>query len=173
LHERQINGTIRCILATACAAGLFLAVPAWGRDTLGIFNSWGAFRDAQPARCFAIAEPDQIEGTNAGWRAFASVATWPALGQRNQVHIRLSHRYGGRKAPVLVIDDQRFPLIAGGADAWAPDARTDAAIVVAMRTSRAMMVMTDGVGGPIRDAYVLKGAATAIDAAQLGCAKLR
>jgi hypothetical protein len=150
-----------------------LAGPALARDTLGVFNSWAAFRDAAPQRCYAIAQPDHIEGAGSGWHAFASVATWPALGKRNQIHLRLSRRYGGRTAPVLLVGDQRFPLIAGGADAWAPDSRTDAAIVATMRSARAMMVVADGAEGPIRDAYMLKGAATAIDAAQLGCAKLR
>jgi hypothetical protein len=173
LHERMLNGTRRCISATACAAALLLAGPALARDTLGIFNSWGAFRDATPLRCYAIAQPDRIEGVGAGWHAFAAVATWPALGKRNQIHLRLSRRYGGRTPPVLLVGDQRFPLIAGGADAWAADAKTDAAIVATMRSARAMMVVADGEGGAIRDAYVLKGAATAIDAAQLGCAKLR
>jgi len=173
LHERQINGIARCLSATTCAAALLLAGPVWGRDTLGVFNSWGAFRDAAPLRCYAIAQPDHIEGIGAGWHAFAAVATWPALGKRNQLHLRLSRRYGGRTAPTLLVGDQRFPLLAGGADAWAPDSRTDAAIVATMRTARAMMVVADGADGPIRDAYVLKGAATAIDAAQLGCAKLR
>lgn len=173
MHERQINGIIRCISATACAVSLLLAGPASARDTLGVFNSWAAFRDAAPQRCYAIAQPDHIEGAGSGWHAFAAVATWPALGKRNQVHLRLSRRYGGRTAPALLIDDQRFPLIAGGADAWAVDSKTDAVIVATMRSARAMMVVADGAGGPIRDAYVLKGAATAIDAAQLGCAKLR
>jgi hypothetical protein len=168
-----MNRIARCISATGCAAAIALAAPALARDTLGIFGSWGAFRDAQPARCFAIAQPDSVEGAGTGWKPFASVATWPALGQRNQLHMRLSRRYGGRAAPVLIIDDSRFPLTASGAEAWAPDARTDAAIVVMMRSARAMVVIGEGVGGPIRDAYVLKGAATAIDAAQLGCAKLR
>ncbi len=173
MHERQINGMIRCILATTCAVTLLVAGPALARDTLGIYNSWGAFHDATPLRCYAIAQPDQTEGSSSGWHAFAAVATWPALGTRNQLHMRLSRRYGGRSAPTLLIDDERFPLIAGGADAWAPDPRTDAAIVATMRSARAMMIVADGVGGPIRDAYLLKGAATAIDAAQLGCAKLR
>jgi hypothetical protein len=173
LHERLRNGIIRGILATACTAGLLLAGPGLARDTLGVFNSWAAFRDADPRRCYAIAQPDHIEGTGSGWHAFASVATWPALGKRNQVHLRLSRRYGGGRAPVLQVGDERFPLIAGGADAWAPDSRTDATIVAAMRSAVGMMVIADGAGGPIRDAYRLKGAATAIDAAQLGCAKLR
>jgi hypothetical protein len=173
LHERLINATGRGILATAGAAALFLAGPALARDTLGVFNSWAAFRDAAPQRCYAIAQPDHIEGVGSGWHAFASVATWPALGKRNQLHLRLSRRYGGRTAPVLLVGDERFPLIAGGADAWAPDSQSDARIVATMRSARAMMVVADGEGGPIRDAYALKGAATAIDAAQLGCAKLR
>jgi hypothetical protein len=173
LHERQINEAVRCIRATACAAALLVAAPASARDTLGIFNSWGAFRDASPQRCYAIALPDSIEGTGSGWHAFASVATWPALGKRNQLHLRLSRRYAGGRAAVLQVGDERFPLIAGGADAWAPDAQTDAAIVAAMRSANGMMVIADGTGGAIRDAYKLKGAATAIDAAQLGCAKLR
>jgi hypothetical protein len=172
LHERTINGTIRCVSATGCAIALAFAAPAPARDTLGIFGSWGAFRDAQPARCFAIAQPDSVDGAGAGWKPFASVATWPALGQRNQLHLRLSRR-SGRAAPVLIIDDDRFPLIASGAEAWALDAKTDSAIVATMRSARAMVVVGEGVGGAIRDAYVLKGAATAIDAAQLGCAKLR
>ena len=173
MHERMINGTIRCVSATGCAIALAFAAPAPARDTLGIFGSWGAFRDARPARCFAIAQPDSVDGAGSGWKPFASVATWPALGQRNQLHIRLSRRYGGKTPPVLVIDDARFPLIASGAEAWAADAKTDAATVAPMRRARAMVVVGEGVGGPIRDAYVLKGAATAIDAAQLGCAKLR
>jgi hypothetical protein len=152
---------------------LLIAGSASARDTLGIFSSWGAFRDAAPQRCYAIAQPDHIEGAGSGWHAFAAVATWPALGTRNQLHLRLSRRYGGRTAPALLVDDERFPLIGGGADAWAPDPRTDAAIVAKIRSARAMMVVADGAGGPIRDAYLLKGAATAIDAAQLGCAKLR
>jgi hypothetical protein len=173
LHERKINGVFRCISATGCAAILALAAPVAARDTLGIFNSWGSFRDAKPARCFAIARPDSTEGAGSGWRPFAAVATWPALGKRNQIHLRLSRRYDDKDPAILVIDDKRFPLIAGGADAWAPDPPTDAAIVATMRSARAMMVVARGVGGPIRDAYRLRGAATAIDAAQLGCARLR
>ena len=58
---------------------------------------------------------------------------------------------------------KRFPLVAGGADAWAPDPRTDAAIVAAMRSADRMRV-----GG---DSYALRGAATAIDAATLACVR--
>jgi len=33
------------------------ATPAQARDSLGVFESWGAFRDPSVPRCYAIAEP--------------------------------------------------------------------------------------------------------------------
>ncbi len=74
---------------------------------------------------------------------------------------------------VLNIDDRRFPMVAGGADAWAPDPRIDAAIVAAMRSGRMMRISSQSATGGFTDAYLLKGAATAIDSAALGCARGR
>ena len=104
---------------------------------------------------------------SAPWRPFASVAVWPALHQRNQVHIRLRQARPQGSRVTLTIGRTRFPLIAGGADAWSPDARTDAAIVAAMRSADRMTVSAAGTS----DTYQLRGAATAIDAATLGCAR--
>ncbi|MBX4389650.1 hypothetical protein K4H03_26600, partial [Mycobacterium tuberculosis] len=67
---------IALLLATA------LALQGQGRESLGVFDGWGAFRDAAPARCYAIAQP--VQG-KAG--AFASIANWPRSGARGQVHI--------------------------------------------------------------------------------------
>jgi hypothetical protein len=149
------------------AALVLIATPAAARDNLGMFESWGAFRDARPPRCFAIAEPVRPTAKDAPWRPFASVAVWPALHQRNQVHIRLRHARPQGSRVTLSIGRKRFPLIAGGADAWSPDARTDAAIVAAMRSADRMTVSAAGTS----DTYQLRGAATAIDAATLGCAR--
>ncbi|MCP3729699.1 hypothetical protein M9978_04585 [Sphingomonas sp. MG17] len=138
-----------------------------GRESLGVFDSWGAFRDAAPARCFAIGQP--VQG---GRAAFASVANWPRSGARNQLYIRLSRARDPRAKVTLSVGERRFELIAGASDAWAPDARTDLAIVTAMRSSRSMSVesLARG-GGAFADVYALKGAATAIDAAAMGCAR--
>jgi hypothetical protein len=65
-------------------------------------------------------------------------------------------------------------MVAGSADAWAPDPRTDAAIVAAMRSGQRMSISAiSGNGSRLVDTYMLKGAATAIDAAALGCARGR
>ena len=68
----------------------------------------------------------------------------------------------------MSVGERRVDLIAGGADAWAADARTDAAIISAIRAGRSMSVETLARSGqPFADVYALHGAATAIDAASL------
>jgi len=157
----------RLVLALAVLAG-----PAAGRDALGVYDGWGAFRDAPPLRCFAIAQP--LRKGNGKWRPFAAVSHWPVQRIRGQVHIRLSREKRYDAAVTLGIDQRRFAMVASGADAWAPDPRIDAAIVAAMRSGRSMSIATVAAnGGRFADTYGLKGAATAIDAAALGCARAR
>lgn len=145
-----------------------LLLLAQGREALGVYASWGAFRDPSPRRCFAIAQP--VEKYREA-RPFASIATWPRDGVQGQLHIRLSRSRAANARVTLSIGERRFELQAGDADAWAPDARTDAAIVTAMRSGRSMSVESVAASGaPFADSYALKGAATAIDAAALGCA---
>ncbi|URW75693.1 hypothetical protein M9980_00185 [Sphingomonas donggukensis] len=145
---------------------LAIQAAADGRQSLGVFQRWGAFRDAAPVRCFAIAEP---LGRRTG--AFASVATWGRGGARNQLHLRLSRAHAATARVTLSIGERRFELVAGAQDAWSPDAATDHAIVAAMRGGRSMSVesLSDR-GTPFADTYALTGAATAIDAAAVGCA---
>lgn len=142
-----------------------------GRQSLGVYETWGAFRDASPPRCFAIAEPMQ-RPQGARWRGFASIATWPSEGTRGQLHVRLSRPRNPSARVTLSIGERRFELVAGTADAWAPDARTDAAVVAAIRSGRSMSIESAAANGaPFADVYPLRGAATAIDAAAVGCAR--
>jgi len=93
---------------------------------------------------------------------------------RGQVHIRLSREIAARSPLTLSIGEQRFTLVGGGADAWAPDRQSDAAIVAAMRAAPSMSVAARSrTGAGFADTYRLRGAATAIDAAALGCGRLR
>ena len=139
------------------------------RQSLGVFQLWGAFRE--PGRCFAIAEPYRSPRPEA-WRPFASVGYWPGRGVRTQLHIRLSREKRAGSAVLLRIDDRTFQLQGGGNNAWAPDRRADAEIVAAMRSGIEMSVETRSVRGVfVRDSYRLRGAATAIDAAAIACAR--
>jgi hypothetical protein len=149
------------------------ATPASARDSLGIFEGWGAFRDPSVPRCYAIAEPVQRRKDEA-WRPFASIGSWPQQGVRGQIHFRLSRTRRANSRLTLTIGDRRFDLVAGTADAWAVDRRADAAIVAAIRSGTSMSVQgQDSDGRAFADVYALRGAATAIDAAALGCARVR
>jgi hypothetical protein len=147
---------------------LMALVSQQGREALGVHDGWGVFRDRSPSRCYAIARP--VEKQAAG--PFASIATWPGDRVHNQLHIRLSRARHPRARVMLSVGERRFELTAGDADAWAPDARTDAAVVAAMRSGRSMSVESvSAAGGAFADTYALKGAATAIDAAALACVR--
>jgi hypothetical protein len=152
---------------------LMLPTAAVARDALGVYGQWGAFRDDQPARCFAIAVPaDRFAPAQPRWRPFASIATWPGSKVRNQFHIRMSKPRKPGSNPTLTIDGRRFTLVAAGPEAWAPDAATDTAIVTAMRAGRRMVATGRADDGSrIVEVYELSGAASAIDAATLACAR--
>lgn len=151
------------------AMALALQATGDGREPLGIYQSWGAFRETSPLRCYAIAEP--VRAGQSG-RPFVSIANWPQTGVRAQLHVRLSRARRDNAAVTLAIGERRFTLVAGATDAWAADPRTDAAIVAAMRGARSMSVESVGAGGvAFADLYALGGAATAIDAAGLGCTR--
>jgi hypothetical protein len=147
-----------------------LATPAQAQpQSLGIFGTWGAFRGAD--RCYAVAEPLSAPRPGDG-RGFASVGYWPARGGGGQAYFRLSRAKREGSAVLLRIDERTFQLRGGGADAWAADPAADAELVSAMRTGIELSVETRSAGGGlVRDTYRLRGAATAIDAAAIACAR--
>jgi hypothetical protein len=153
---------------TAC-----LCAPASARDSLGVFGNWGAFRDTSVPRCYAIAmaEPSTLERD---YEPFASVGTWPRRGIRSQLHVRLSRKLSAIQPITLILGRERFTLVGGGGDAWAQDKRMDAAIIAAMRSAGTMIVnATDDRGRRFSNSFDLSGAATAMDAAMVGCARIR
>ena len=153
---------------------LILGAPvAAQRQSVGIYGQWGSFVEQQPRRCFASAKPERSPRPQQ-WLPFASVGYWPARGVRGQVHFRISREKREGSAALLRIDDRTFQLVAGGNNAWAPDRRGDAEIVAAMRSGVNMSIETRSTrGGLVRDFYRLRGAATAIDAAAIACARSR
>lgn len=136
------------------------------RSAIGVYDAWGAFRDGDPPRCYAISAPvQQRRGP------FASVAARFGRDRRAALFVRLSMPRSERAAVTLAIGERRFTLAGNARAAWSPDAATDRAIVAAMRGGRSMSVSAVSAGGrPFADSYALGGAATAIDAATLGCA---
>lgn len=155
------------------AAGMPVMALAASPAALGIFDGWGAFRDPASPRCYALAAPSATIGTPQV-KAYASIGYWPRSRIRGQFYVRLSKARAAGRELRLTIGSRRFILTGNGAHGWASDARMDAAIVAAMRSAPSMSIESGtAAGGAIADTYRLRGAATAIDAAALGCAKLR
>lgn len=158
---------LAAILLAAAAAG-----PASARDSLGIWSTWGAFSDAGVPRCYAIAMADTAPGRTNELQPYFTVGTWPRRGARGEIHVRLSRKIGSGSTVTLSIGGQRFTLSAGIADAWAADRRMDAAIVAAMRSAFTLSITARSASGRVFiDTYPLAGAASAMDAAMLGCAQ--
>lgn len=157
-------------------AAMICPVAAIGApESLGVVERWGAFRDAQTPRCYAISQPSgKSTGASARWKPFAAVGYWPRSGVRGQINIRLSREIRPGTPATLLVGEQRFTLVGGGADAWAANRQMDAAILAALRSGSRMVVGgTAATGTRFADVYQLRGAATAIDAAALGCSRFK
>jgi hypothetical protein len=138
-----------------------------------VFGEWAAFRDPKVPRCYAITAAEPARGSNSS-AAYADVATWPKRGVRGQVHFRLSRTLHATPRLSLAIGSRRFALTGGGADAWAADRAGDAAIVAAMRSApRMTLSAVDAAGRRFTERFSLDGVATAMDAATVGCARVR
>ena len=161
-----------CLIAVAGFAALAFTTPAVARDSLGIYSDWGAFRDPAIPRCYAIAKaaPSNQQRDH---DPFASIGTWPKSNLRGQVHLRLSRNLSKGSAITLTIGSKKFMLTGSGGNAWAQNRSMDAAIVAAMRSANRMVVgANDSRGRRFSNTYDLDGAATAMDAATVGCAQL-
>ena len=148
------------------------SAPALARESMGVFEGWGAFRDAAPSRCYAIGEPEEQAG---GTRApYVTISWWPEKTVRGQVHFRLRYDRKEGKDVMLQVGSRKWRLVAGASDAWSPSAKHDAFILAKIRESSSMTISATGPkGGRFVDVYPLKGGASAMDAAALGCAQPR
>lgn len=152
-------------------AMLACAAPLAAKDALGVFGQWGAFRDPAAPRCYAIAKA-QPSKLARDYDPYATIGTWPKRGIRGQVHFRLSRKIDPARPIRLTVGGESFMLAGGGGDAWAADRAQDAAIVAVMRSGTRMTVSaTDARGRRFSNSYALAGAATAMDAATVACAR--
>ncbi|WP_336986202.1 invasion associated locus B family protein [Altererythrobacter aquiaggeris] len=150
-----------------------IPAPVLAKDSLGVFDDWATFRDPAPSRCYAIAR-SKSDASLGKFKPFASIGNWPGRNVRGQVHFRLSREIDSARPISLIIGEKTFVMTGGGANVWGRDKKMDAAIVAAMRSASRMNVRaTDSNGRRFANAFSLKGAATAIDAASVGCARIR
>jgi hypothetical protein len=155
---------------TLAALAAPLSAPLSAKDHLGIYSDWAAFRDKDAGRCYAIAKPAP-SSANRDFKPYATIGTWPSRDIRGQVHFRLSRNLAKDARISLKIGKRTFALAGRSNNAWATSKAIDAQIVSAMRSAKQMVVRTrDDKGRRFSNTYDLTGAATAMDAATLGCA---
>ena len=146
-----------------------LAAPIFAKDSLGVFQSWAAFKDAGTPRCYAISAPEDVVG-GAQRSGYLSIGFWPKSRISHQIYVQLSRDRSTNSGITITSGGRRFRLKTGPTGGWAVDRRMDLAIVAAMRSSSSLSVESLGRDGrAIVDAYALRGAPSAIDAAALGC----
>lgn len=148
------------MLRLAAAIALFVPAVGQARDEPRAFGRWAVFRDARTGRCRAMT-------LALGGQGAATLTFTLAPGLRPQLHLQLRRPVSRAE---LRLEERRFPLLVRGAEAWAADARTDAAIVAGVRREGRLEVRAnDAHGGHFRDSFTLAGAASAIDAAAVAC----
>ena len=155
----------------AIIVAAMLATPVIAKDRLGVYQGWAAFRDAAAPRCYAIAAPEESVGT-ATRKAYLAVGFWPKKGVTHQIYVRLSRERSSNSVITLSAGGRRFRLKGRGSSGWATDRRMDLGVIAAIRSATSLSVESIGRDGrSIVDAYSLRGAPSAIDAAALGCAR--
>lgn len=158
----------RFIAPIGFGAAIALAAPLAARDSLGVYDGWAAFKDEKPLRCYAIAK---AQGSPPA-PAYATISNWPDRKVRGTLHLVLSRDVADKTGVRLAVGDKRFTLVVNGRNAWAKDARDDAAIIAALRSATRMSVSASSAkGGTFTDRYTLTGVATAMDAATVACAQ--
>jgi hypothetical protein len=161
-------GSTRTVLVVLL---ILFAAPLAAKDRLGVYQGWAAFRDPATPRCYAIAAPEETVGTPTR-KGYLSIGFWPKNRVTHQLYVRLSRDRSSNSGITLSAGGRRFRLKADGSSGWATDRRMDLAIIAAMRSATSLSVESIGRDGrSVVDAYSLRGAPSAIDAAALGCVK--
>lgn len=161
-------------MCIAAIVAVCFATPAAARDSLGVFGNWGAFRDPAVPRCYAIARPARIKGRTQEFQPYFTVGFWPERGIRAAVHVRLARRLAPGSKVTVSFPEANFTLQTGQADAWPTDQTGNAGIIAQLRSASRMIVIARAADGrAFRENYSLDGAASAMDAAALGCAAAR
>jgi hypothetical protein len=151
-----------------CLVLAIIATPLLAKSQLGAWQNWAAFKDPETPRCYAIGAPEDAVSKG----GYVSVGFWPKRGVGHQVYVRLSRERSSNGGITLSAGGRRFRLNTKGNGGWAKDRAMDMAIIAAIRSAQSLSVESIGRnGGTIVDAYALRGAASAIDAAALECAK--
>lgn len=170
-------------LGIACCLLALAAVPAAAADKfLGKFNAWEASRTAvkDEAVCFAASQPTKRDGklpAAGGKRAEPAflIAHWSKRKAFGQIQVKAGFALDKESKAELTIGEKKFELFVRGDSAWARDAKTDAAILAAMREkdAKSVRIAMTAAAGKVKftDTYALIGLSRAMETIDKACGR--
>lgn len=152
---------------------LLLLTPApAGAQVLASGGFWAAM-ERPGGSCEAVSRSELL-APRGEEQARVAIAFDRSGRRHGQLHARLSRPARGGAHAMLTVGTDQFLLITRGADAWSRGPAQEQAILASLRRAPRMRIQWQGAGGRrYTDYYLLAGAATAIDAAAIGCAPAR
>ncbi len=172
MTDNRIVSVLCC--AALCALGTGTAHAAnGGTKTLGDYGPWSAYSYNGPRGlvCYIYSEPRKETGayTERG-DTYIQVADRPKEKIANELSVTAGYPYQKDSEVTLDIDGNTFELFTDGETAWARDAKTQDAIVAALKAGLKLVVKgTSTRGTATTDNYSLSGFTAAITAAHRAC----
>lgn len=171
---KRINA-LRTVLATVAALAAF-GPPALSQEAvedLGTFTDWQArtFKEGGKLVCTMFSVPKSSEGdySNRG-EVYAFVTHRPAHNRTDEVSVNIGYTFK-KGAPVIAkISGTEYDLFSDRSTAWTRDAKTDRAMVRAMRAGAEMIVQgVSSRGTRTTDIFSLSGFTAAHNAISNAC----
>lgn len=159
--------------ATAGVMAAATAARAAAPKEIGVHRDWAAYVYTEKAAktCYVASEPKKSEGkyTRRG-RVVALVTHRPAARSTGVVSLIAGYNFKEGADATVRIGDREFSLFTDEDTAWTRDAKTDTALVAAMKGGQRMIVRgVSSRGTKTTDTYSLSGFSAAYRSASKAC----
>lgn len=156
------------------AGGAIAQTPSATSGFIDNFDDWSAFSDKENGKplCYIASLPKKTEGGTAQrGAAYMMVTHRPAEKTTGEVSVRAGYTYKeGTEVEVRVGGGQPIMLFTDQGFAWTREAKTDQALIAAMRAGASLTVKgTSSRGTQTTDSYSLKGFTAALEAINKAC----
>lgn len=157
-------------LSLAGAGGAF----AQTQGFIDNFDDWNAFSETENGKplCYMASLPQKAEGdyTQRG-DTYVMITHRPAEKTAGEISIRAGYSYKeGSEVEARIDSGQPFKMFTDGGFAWARDAKTDRALIAAMKVGGTMIVKGSSARGTLTtDTYSLTGFTAAYGAISKAC----
>ncbi|WP_316975841.1 invasion associated locus B family protein [Shumkonia mesophila] len=172
METARLFPIVAALLIGAGAAAAQTPSPASG--FIDNFDDWSAFSEKENGKplCYMASLPKKSEGV-AGQRgaAYMMVTHRPAEKTTGEVSVRAGYIYKeGSEVEVRVGGGQPIMLFTDQGFAWTREAKTDQALIAAMKAGASLVVKgTSSRGTQTTDSYSLKGFTAALEAINKAC----